>query len=150
LANWGTGEVATIAPTVLLATSVLAWFQRARRRAFWVGFGLAGWAYLALSLGSPAGSYLPTTRMLDGLHGQVYPPEAFRSFEDDFAVPRAMRISGDRFRRAGHSVFSLLIALLGGAGASVLLPMRCEDRDERLPPDGSLLNPRWRDQYDRL
>jgi hypothetical protein len=147
---WGTGEVLTIAPTVLLATHFLACFQRARWRAFWLGFGLSGWAYLAISLGSPAGEFLPTTRLLDGLHGRLYPPEAFRSFEDDFAVPRVMRAPGHRFRGAGHSVFSLFIALLGGAGASVLLPTRCEDREEGLPPDGSLLNPRWRDQYHRL
>ena len=52
---WGTSEVLTIAPTVLVATNILAWFQRARRQVFWVGFGLCGWAYLTFSLGSPFG-----------------------------------------------------------------------------------------------
>src|SRR5436305_3116632 len=58
--HWGASEVMTIAPTVRLATNILAWFQGARWQVFWVGFGLCGWAYLTFSLGSPQAEHLPT------------------------------------------------------------------------------------------
>jgi hypothetical protein len=142
---WGASEVMTIAPMVLLATNVLAWFQRARWQVFWIGFGLAGWAYLMLALGSPMEEHLPTTRMFDDLHDRLYPALAFpplRDYLDD--VDFTLAVHADRFRKAGHSVTSLVLALLGGTLAVILFSPRCEDREEPFPPDGSLLKAGWR------
>ena len=60
ITHWGPREVTTLALSVLLATNILAWFQRARWQVFWIGFGLSGWTYLTLSLGSPLAEHLPT------------------------------------------------------------------------------------------
>jgi hypothetical protein len=143
--HWGTSEVLTIAPTVLVVTNILAWFQGARRQVFWVGFGLCGWAYLTFTLGSPLAEHLPTAWFLDGLHDRIcanHPAPAY----DDFALGViTAEMHGDHFRRAGQSVFSLLFALLGGSLATVLIPARAKDGEGPLPPEGSLLRPGWRD-----
>src|SRR4051812_16073568 len=58
-------------PLLALLTSVLlAGHRRGRRRAFWLGFALFGWAYLVMSLVPPIEARLPTTRglgLLDSL-----------------------------------------------------------------------------------
>ena len=129
---WGTSEVLTIAPTVLVATNILAWFQRARRQVFWVGFGLCGWAYLTFSLGSPSAEHLPTTWFLDGLHGRFCANHPDPSYDDFVDGVITAEVHSYHFRRAGQSVFSLLFALLGGSLATVLIPARA-DRRGRLP-----------------
>ncbi|GAC1474390.1 MAG: hypothetical protein NVSMB9_24680 [Isosphaeraceae bacterium] len=142
--DWGPREVMTIAPTILLATNVLAWFQRARWQRFWVGFGLCGWAYLTFSLGSPFVEHLPTAWFLDGLHDRLYGNQPIPARDNDFGEAFiSAKLHGDSFRRAGQSIFSLLFALLGGGVAIVLIPMNAGDEDEPLPPEGSLLKPGW-------
>jgi hypothetical protein len=143
--HWRASEAMSIAPIVLVATNVLAWFQRARWQVFWIGFGLCGWAYLTFTLGSQLAEHLPTAWLLDGLHDWVYanglPPAHDFGFDDGVISPEA---HGVAFRRAGQSLLSLLFALLGGCVAVVLFPAKAED-GVPVPPDGSLLKPGWRD-----
>jgi hypothetical protein len=144
--HWGPSEVMTIAPIVLLATNLLAWFQTARRQVFWCGFGICGWAYLTFSLGSPLVEHLPTEWFLDDLHDRLYanrPIPAEDNGFGDWVVSAEMH--GASFRRAGQSVFSLLFAMLGGTLARFLIPARSDDGEVPLPPDGSLLKPGWHD-----
>jgi hypothetical protein len=143
---WGPGEITTLAWAVLVVTNVLAWFQRDRWQIFWVGFGLTGWAFLTLSIGSSAAEYLPTTRLLDGLHDRLYATPASPNFDDDFDGVNTGLSNGDQVRRAGHSLIGLCFALLGGVGACTLFPKRGEDRDGLPVPDGSLLDEGWRDE----
>jgi len=144
--HWGADDVTALALTVLLGTNVVAWFSGARRQVFWAGFGLTGWAYLMLSWGPPAGPYLPTTDFLDGLHARLYPtkPDLFPGEAFDQVVSGPAH--AERFIRAGHSVVSLALALIGGVGAVVLFPDRNGGKGEPFPPDGSLLGARWRDR----
>jgi len=142
--HWGASEVMTIALTVLMATNILAWFQRADWQVFWVGFGLCGWAYLTFSLGSPLAEHLPTAWLLDGLHDRLYANHPGLEEADGFGNGVMSPAHGYSFRRAGQSVFSLLFALLGGSLATVLIPERAKD-GEVPPPDGSLLKLEWRD-----
>lgn len=142
--SWGPGDVTTLSLDVLVATNVLAWFQRARWPVFWAGFGLLGWAYLAIALGPPLGEHLPTTRMLDVLHDRLYSAHAGPTFGDDFDNVAAGPIHAHQFRRAGQSVMSLIVALLGGIGARLLFPAKSDDPQEPPPPDGWLLKPGWR------
>jgi hypothetical protein len=143
---WGPSEVMSIAPIVLLATNILAWFQRARWQVFWVGFGLCGWAYLTFSLGSPLAERLPTAWLFDGLHDRLCANCRSWGCLDGFGnAGYSGAVHADSFRRAGQSVFSLLFALLGGSLAIVLVPARAED-EVPLLPDGSLLKPEWRDE----
>ncbi len=116
-----------------------------RSRVFWLGFGLCGWAYLALSLASLLAEHLPTTRFLDDLHNRfsTTPP---RPVYQDFGAGMALaRIHAESFRRAGHALLALLFALLGGVGAMVVIPARNKARFIH-PPDGSLLKPGWQDE----
>ena len=112
LTYWGTSEVMTVAPMVLVVTNILAWFQRARRQVFWGGFGLSGWAYLMLSLGSPLAEHLPTAWSLDGLHDRLYSNHPDPLYDDGFGNGVTSPVHVDAFRRAGQSVFSLVSALL--------------------------------------
>jgi hypothetical protein len=144
VACWGPSEATTIAPIVLLASNVLAWFQRPRWQVFWIGFGLCGWAYMTFSVGSPLAEYLPTARLLDGLHEWFYAAPTVTAYVDFGEGVISRQAHGEAFRRAGQSLFSLLFALLGGGGAIVLFPPKAEDRVP-IPPDGSLLGTGWRD-----
>jgi hypothetical protein len=60
---WDSG-VFTAALGVLLAAVLLAVHRTGRQRAFWLGFALFGWAYLAASLVPPAEARLLTTKGL--------------------------------------------------------------------------------------
>jgi hypothetical protein len=141
----GPNEAMAIVPVVLVATNVLAWFQRARWQVFWIGFGLCGWAYLTFILGSPLAEYLPPAGLLDSVHNRLYvkgfPTGYDIGFDDEVSRAQA---HGEAFRRAGQSLVSLVVALLGGWAAVVLFPARAV-RGASQPPDGSLLNPGSRD-----
>lgn len=142
--SWGAGEVFAIAPMVLVATNVLAWFQGARRQVFWIGFGLAGWLYLTFALASPLAESLPTTWLLAALHDRLsldqQRPDSDTDFGNGIMLAQA---NADSFRRAGHSLMSLAFALLGGVLALVIVPSK-PTVDVLPPPDGSLLKPGWR------
>ncbi len=144
--HWGTAEFATVGPIVLITTTILAWFQKARWQAFWVGFGLCGGAYLAISVASPMAEHLPTAWLLDYFHGQYYATHPLPVEDDGFDGVVSAQEHERRFRAAGQSLISLLFALLGGVLANILFPARAELGGERLPPDGSLLKPGWRER----
>jgi hypothetical protein len=59
--DWG---LFTAAAGLLLVSVLLAVHRRDRKRAFWLGFALCGWAYLAASLVPPVESRLLTTKGL--------------------------------------------------------------------------------------
>ncbi len=124
--HWGPGEVTTLALTVLLATNVLAWFQGARWQVFWVGFGLCGWAFLMFSLNSSLSEHLPTTWLLDDLHGRSCVNRSDPVYDYDFCGASDSSAHAAAFRRAGQSVLSLFFALLGGSVAIVLVPKKSE------------------------
>ena len=58
------GGVFGVTPTVLLISVLLAAHRTERRRAFWIGFALFGWAYLLVSQIPPIEARLPTTKAL--------------------------------------------------------------------------------------
>jgi hypothetical protein len=136
LRYWGPSEVTNFAVTILVATNVLAWSQSARWQRFWVGFGLFGWAYLMASWGSS--EHLPTTWLLDRLHDRMHA----MSEAPTLGIPADNETWGPAYtgelRRAGHSVLSLVVGLLGGIAVSLLF----RKKDE-VPPDGSLVEPGW-------
>jgi hypothetical protein len=63
---------------ILLASVLLAVHRRGRRRAYWLGFSLFGWAYLAMSLVPSVEARLPTSKGLAFLDSQV--PGRVRTF----------------------------------------------------------------------
>jgi hypothetical protein len=146
--RWGTSEVMAIAPILLVVTHVLAWFPSARWRAFWFGFGVCGWAYLLTALTSSLAEYLPTTWLIDGLHAELYGRREYSFYNDPFDGAGAASPDVGDFRGAGHSVLSLLFALLGGTLAGILVRAKAEDRTGSPPPDGSLLKPGWREEIE--
>ena len=93
ITSWGPREFTTFALNIIVATNVLAWFRRQRRQVFWIGFGLAGWAYLALALASPLAETLPTSRLLEALHDRLYGGRSFPEYitRHHTPDPRAFR-----------------------------------------------------------
>ena len=60
---WDSG-VFGVTLTLLLTSLLLAVHRTERRRAYWIGFALFGWAYLVMSLVPPVEARLPTTKFL--------------------------------------------------------------------------------------
>ena len=56
---------------ILLTAVLLAVHRTDRRRAYWLGFALFGWAYLVASLIPPIGSRLPTTKGLTFIDSKI-------------------------------------------------------------------------------
>ena len=128
ITSWGPRELATVAPIIVVATNALAWFQRPRRQVFWIGFGLAGWAYLALALWSPLAESLPTSWLLEALHGRLYEGRSFPGYDDGYYDEGgSFRAHGMAFVRAGHSIIGLVLALLGGFVAVTLVPVKGDE-----------------------
>src|SRR5690348_358666 len=67
---WDSG-VFTLALAILLVSILLAVHRTESRRAFWLGFALFGWGYLALSLIPSIESRLLTTKALAYLDSKV-------------------------------------------------------------------------------
>jgi len=142
---WGASELMTLVLIVFFASSLLFMLQRGRRRGFWLGFALFGWGYLALSRADwndrPINEHLPTTWLLDDLFERLHPAPALRA--DDFGASVLERErKAEQFRLAGHSLVSLLFAIMGGTGGYHLFGSRVPDGEDPDPPDGSLLRAR--------
>jgi hypothetical protein len=122
---------------VLLISILLAIHRTERRRAFWLGFAVFGWIYLALTLIPSIESRLMTTEALAYLDSKVpgrqldiVPtlPEVIQFANDnrlDFNRPDIVTLAKVRllggssattanFVRIGHSLFALLAGWLGG------------------------------------
>jgi hypothetical protein len=67
---WDSG-IFTLTLTALLVSILLAVHRKEARRAFWLGFALFGWGYLALSLVPSIESRLMTTKGLTYLDSKV-------------------------------------------------------------------------------
>lgn len=76
--DWA-GIVLTLTLGLLGAAVLGAIYRTGPRRAFWVGFALFGWGYLALTyapwFGSEVGPRLATTRGLDLLFARLHPQQ---------------------------------------------------------------------------
>jgi hypothetical protein len=68
--TWDSG-VFTLALGALLVSILLAVHRTGKRRAFWIGFALFGWAYLGLPLVPPIESRLITTKALALLESRI-------------------------------------------------------------------------------
>ena len=64
-------SIFTLTLVILLTSVLLALHRTEKRRAFWSGFALFGWTYLALSLVPPIESRLATTKALAYLDSKV-------------------------------------------------------------------------------
>jgi len=130
----------TLAVAVLLVATLGAVHRRERGRAYWLGFALFGWVYLILSLVPEPAPRLATTGLLDALFARVhghghaeqvfslaFSPQGNRLVSQGvgFTSVRVWDASTGRplspasadpegFRRVGHSLLTLLIALVGG------------------------------------
>jgi hypothetical protein len=135
---WDAG-IFTLTIGVLLVSILLAIHRNTARRAFWIGFALFGWSYLALSLIPPIESRLMTTKALAYLDSRV-PGRTQSLFRIQFTVSGAPgnkvttsnlgtvklwdattgRLLGgwagttENFVRIGHALLALLAAWLGG------------------------------------
>jgi hypothetical protein len=118
---------------LILQSAILLTIHRTeRRRAYWLGFALFGWAYLIVSLIPPLESRLPTTKGLAYVGTTwIWPPPAGLAYFDydsdgtlDLVVagasslkpPYLISTSGTRenFVFIGHSLLTLLSGFIGG------------------------------------
>jgi hypothetical protein len=133
---WQQG-VFTATVAALLISLLLALHRTGSKRAFWTGFALFGWAYLALSAIPSLESRLVTTRLLAFLYpklpGELHSGISSLGFshwtyqaivEGDTtivtgSVPQSVfpvrpRGSREDFLRIGHALLALIAALMGG------------------------------------
>jgi hypothetical protein len=76
---WDSGVLGLIL-LILLTATLLVVHRTRRKRAYWLGFGLFGWAYLIASLIPSVGSRLPTTMGLAYLHSKLPMQETASGF----------------------------------------------------------------------
>ncbi len=117
-------------------------------RAWWLGFALFGWGYLALAFWSPQS--LPTTALLHVLEARIGATQPVNGglksvmLAGGFAGP-AGGGPDEHFLQIGHCLLALLAALLGGVSSSLLFGGRRE-RDENCaarPEAPAQTRPRW-------
>ena len=106
-------------------------------RAWWLGFALFGWGYLALAFWSPHS--LPTTALLHVLEARIGATQ-----QVDGGLKSVMLAGGfggpvgggpdEHFEQIGHCLLALLAALLGGFSSSLLFGGRRERDENRVAP----------------
>ena len=139
-------------PAIMVMVYVsLASFARRRRSAFWIGFVVVGWGWLAISLGTSLGPDLPETGWIDAVHERIGRRSRPVRWSDTFEeMERARRDQEhhDAFRTAGHCLVSLGLACFCGAATRKLF--KVDDREQAAwhAPDGSLFQPNRRDDRD--
>jgi hypothetical protein len=131
----------------LVAATLVAIIQPRDRRGFAAGFAIAGWCYLSLSLQPESRAQLPTTRLLAHLERHVsgswmmgvqhlsletgpFPARQRGAYWEPVVTSRG-GIPGSlvidelqpEFRRIGHSMIALLVAIAGG-----MITERCRAR----------------------
>jgi hypothetical protein len=106
-----------------LGAAVLAFHERAGvKRAWWRGFALFGWGYLALAMGPWAAEtiapHLPTSMGLDALYARMHPAAETHYIKRVVSLsPLRLSTSSpppEPFRRVGHCLWALLAACVGG------------------------------------
>ncbi len=152
----------SLAVGLFFAATVAGWASRnASRRLYWRASALAGWGYLALSLGpvldASTGPHLITTTLIDLAYEHCYStPYSWPELRDTPAFPANSdkwklwdwpdhvinkRVSNAAFQimtpepfyRIGHSIFSLLAALAGGQLA-LMIARASATGDEPISP----------------
>jgi hypothetical protein len=127
------GGVFGVTLALLLVSVLLAVHRTGRRRAYWLGFALFGWAYLVMSLVPPVEARLPTTKALAYLDSKVpgrivtsiaFSPDG-RSIHTrhgpmvrlwDATTGKLVAGPNDTsedFVRIGHSLLALVLSFLG-------------------------------------
>src|SRR5206468_8102648 len=102
----------------LLATATLgAAYRRGRSRAFYAGFALFGFGYLALALSPAIGPFLATTMLLKWIYELVNPIIGYSQEGSLIIYLRTRTGDPEQFQRLGHSLFALLFGLVGGLTA---------------------------------
>jgi hypothetical protein len=100
---------------VLCLALVGAQCRRGIHRAWWLGFALCGWGYLALAFWSwDHSSELPTITLLEALGPRLGIPAQF------VGGSRGVRGLNVHFWRIGHCLWTFLAAILGGLGAIIV------------------------------
>ncbi|MDR3621451.1 MAG: hypothetical protein P4L85_19025 [Paludisphaera borealis] len=143
-------ELTTATIMVMVVVSIVS-FLFWRRSAFWIGFVVVGWAWLAISLGTSLGPDLPETGWIDAVRSRVgSAPESIRSFDkfEEMDQKRRDLQHRDAFRTAGHCLVSLALACLCGDATRLLFATEDPDREDWVTPDGSLFRPNPRDDRD--
>ena len=122
-----TAAAATVTLALLLAALLAACLLAGRDRAFWMGFALFGWAYLALVnwdwIGGQFGHDL--TAGLNEVAEALFPTSPAQGSPYEVLARRQMRFGN--FVQIGRMLLSLLFALLGGVSS----PERCLSGGER-------------------
>jgi hypothetical protein len=144
------GEVAAAAVIVMTVASVVS-ILRMRRSAFWLGFVLVGWGWLAISLGSSLGPDLPETGWIDAVR-PPFRPAPKSGWSDDWLgmmeYTESDQLDRDAYRTAGHCLVSLRLACV--CGVATRLAFAVDDREPAAwrAPDGSLFRPNTGDGRD--
>jgi hypothetical protein len=136
---------ATVNVTFGILVASLMWagleacVSRGRRRAFWAGYLLFGWAYLLAAFGQfdvrllvyanvPAEGYLPTSRVLGELFPLVHRAPASGMTEawnpsfhrpTKLAPPYLYDLNRYFFIQVGHAISGILAGIVGGSIATI-------------------------------
>lgn len=134
---------------VLLLAILAVFYRGGQRRAFWVGFAIFGWGYIALAFApcfqTEVRPHLVTSRLLDVAHPHIIglPPGTFAHFDNYWLADRVTGKwslvktgTGEAFDRTGHSLATLVLGLVGGMLGRCLFATR--SRGERDRASGSL------------
>jgi hypothetical protein len=124
--------VFSISLGAILVATLAALFLRDPQHTFWRGFSLIAWIYMIIAFG-PTDTrwrqYLVTDSLLKPLHHMVVPYQAIRYVEPGFELqkegegyyrtgPRSSFAiwggSWEALQRSGHSVWAILLGLVGG------------------------------------
>lgn len=155
LSQWMSRDVENVAAMAVITMAIVSVVSilRSKRSAFWIGFVVVGWGWLAISLGSSLGPDLPETHWIDVARPPLAlgpDPNAFKPYSSwvpSEADPRNQR-DRDAYRNAGHCVVSLVLACLGGMATRFLFAVDDREPTAWRVPDGSLFRPNPSDRCD--
>jgi hypothetical protein len=104
-------------------------------RAWWLGFALFGWGYLALAFWSPYA--LPTTALLHVLEAWMGATHQFEGGRRSAMLAGSFGGASDgwpdeHFAQIGHCLLALLAALLGGVSSTLLFGGRRARNENRV------------------
>jgi len=118
--RWWASGCSTGSFALLTAAILLAVHGDSQRRAYWLGFAVAGWVYVLLHGMAVLGlsNLLITAEVLDVLYPlfpwQEPPGDLSLAFAQGGTMTAAEVMHRNSFDEVGHALFALLAALLGG------------------------------------